>query len=134
MASRLRGRIQEIVDGFEKFAEADEQFRFRNNWQNELGVISQQFNAMADELAENRTRAVGLEKLASWQTIARKMAHEIKNPLTPIQIMIGQLKRNYKGDDVKFKALVDNSHKVILEEVSLCDCRDYRCSKHRSPD
>jgi nitrogen fixation/metabolism regulation signal transduction histidine kinase len=73
---------------------------------------------MADDLKENQARTVGLEKLASWQTIARKMAHEIKNPLTPIQIMIGQLHRNYDGGNADYQKLLDKAHHVILEEVA----------------
>lgn len=118
MTLRVRNRIQALVDGFIRYSEVDDSFRFLQHTKNELGLISEQFNRMADELSENQERTIGLEKLASWQTIARKMAHEIKNPLTPIQIMISQLKRNYKGEDPKYQTLVENAHKVILEEVS----------------
>ena len=118
MTWRVRNRVQLLIDGFVRYAEVDDSFRFLQHTHNELGLISEQFNRMADELTENQERTIGLEKLASWQTIARKMAHEIKNPLTPIQIMIGQLKRNYKGEDAKYQTLVENAHKVILEEVS----------------
>lgn len=118
MTWRIRNRVQALIDGFVHYAEVDNSFRFLQHDHNELGLISEQFNRMADEVTENQQRTIGLEKLASWQTIARKMAHEIKNPLTPIQIMIGQLKRNYKGDDTKYQTLVENAHKVILEEVS----------------
>jgi len=118
MAIRGKSRIQQLVDGFVQYAEIDDNFRFNLHWHNELGLLSRQFNHMADDLETNRRRATGLEKLASWQTIARKMAHEIKNPLTPIQIMIGQLKRNYDGHDPEYQALVEKAHSVILEEVS----------------
>lgn len=118
MTWRIRNRVQALIDGFVHYAEVDNSFRFLQHAHNELGLISEQFNRMADEVTENQQRTIGLEKLASWQTIARKMAHEIKNPLTPIQIMIGQLKRNYKGEDSKYQTLVENAHKVILEEVS----------------
>ena len=118
MAIRGKSRIQKLVQGFVQYAEIDDAFRFNLHWQNELGLLSRQFNHMADELETNRERALGLEKLASWQTIARKMAHEIKNPLTPIQIMIGQVKRHYDGDDDDFQILIDKAHSVILEEVA----------------
>ncbi len=116
--SSIRRRVRMIIDGIEKFAEGHEDFRLTATGHNEFGQISRQFNAMANEVIDNRKRSTNLEKLASWQTIARKMAHEIKNPLTPIQIMIGQLRRNYRGEDLKYKELVENAHKVILEEVS----------------
>jgi len=118
MALRSKTRIQKLVQGFIQYAEKDDAFRFKLHWHNELGLLSRQFNRMADELDTNRSRAMGLEKLASWQTIARKMAHEIKNPLTPIQIMIGQLKRNYNGHDQEYIQLLEKAHNVILEEVT----------------
>jgi nitrogen fixation/metabolism regulation signal transduction histidine kinase len=118
MTLRSKTRIQKIVQGFIRYAHGEDAFRFNVHGHNELGLLSRQFNHMADELAENRRRAVGLEKLASWQTIARKMAHEIKNPLTPIQIMIGQLHRNYQGPDHDYGKLLEKAHHVILEEVA----------------
>jgi len=118
MTNRSKTRIQRLVQGFISYASGDDDFRFKVHGHNELGLLSRQFNRMADDLAENRSRAVGLEKLASWQTIARKMAHEIKNPLTPIQIMIGQLHRNYDGSSEDYSKLLDKAHNVILEEVA----------------
>jgi nitrogen fixation/metabolism regulation signal transduction histidine kinase len=118
MALRSKTRIQKIVDGFIRYSHGEDSFRFAVHGHNELGLLSRQFNSMADELSTNRARAVVLEKLASWQTIARKMAHEIKNPLTPIQIMIGQLYRNYSGQDPKYTKLLEKAHHVILEEVT----------------
>ena len=118
MTIRSKTRIERLVNGFIRYAHGDESFRFMVHGHNELGLLSRQFNTMADELAENRARTVSLEKLASWQTIARKMAHEIKNPLTPIQIMIGQLHRNYDGHDNSYEKLLDKAHHVILEEVA----------------
>ena len=117
MAIRGKTRIQKLVQGFIRYAERDDTFRFSQHAHNELGLLSKQFNNMADELDDNRAQAIGLEKLASWQTIARKMAHEIKNPLTPIQIMIAQLKRHYEGTDPEYSKLLDKAHDVILEEV-----------------
>lgn len=118
MTLRSKTRIQKLVQGFISYAQGDDGFRFQAHGHNELGLLSRQFNRMADDLKENQARAVGLEKLASWQTIARKMAHEIKNPLTPIQIMIGQLHRHYDGQSVEYKKLLDKAHHVILEEVA----------------
>lgn len=118
MTLRSKTRVEKIVQGFIRYAHGDDAFRFKVHGHNELGLLSRQFNHMADEVAENRSRTIGLEKLASWQTIARKMAHEIKNPLTPIQIMISQLHRNYTGQDQDYSKLLAKAHNVILEEVS----------------
>ena len=117
-SSRFKKRISEVILGFSRWSEADASFRFGSQFSGELRLITAQFNAMADDVEENRQKNIMLEKIASWQIIARKLAHEIKNPLTPIQMMVSQLKRRYKGDDDNFKQLLDDAVSIITEEVS----------------
>ena len=114
---RFRKNIDLVVEGFTTWSEDDPTFRFRTPWTGELKYLSARFNHMADEVDENRNRLVYLEKVASWQIIARKLAHEIKNPLTPIQMMVTQLARRYKGEDEDFKNLLEDSKNIISEEV-----------------
>lgn len=120
-AQRFRARTFEVIEGFSIWSEKDDKFRFdehSGSYQGELRLITHQFNAMADEVEANRQRSLYLEKIASWQIIARKLAHEIKNPLTPIQMMVSQLKRRYKGEDKEFGKLLDDAQKIISEEVA----------------
>ena len=81
-------------------------------------MISLQFNKMADIVESNRKRTLYLEKMSSWQIIARKLAHEIKNPLTPIQMMISQVVRRYPNKDDDFGKLLYKCHAIIIEEVN----------------
>ncbi len=111
-------KIREVIEGFALWSEKDSNFRFDEAYKGELKLITSQFNAMAEEVEANRQRSLYLEKIASWQIIARKLAHEIKNPLTPIQMMVSQLKRRYKGEDKEFGKLLDNAQSIITEEVS----------------
>lgn len=115
---RFASRVLSVIEGFETWAEEDQNFRFTDDHRGELKLITANFNAMADDVEANRQKSLYLEKIASWQIIARKLAHEIKNPLTPIQMMVSQLKRRYKGDDPDFTILLDNAQKIITEEVS----------------
>ncbi len=118
LARRFKARVEEVIDGFVHWSEQDAQFRFDENWSGELRLITKQFNSMADEVEANRQRSLNLEKLASWQTIARKLAHEIKNPLTPIQMMVSQLHRRYQGDDQAYQKLLNDAQTIITEEVA----------------
>ncbi len=117
-AQRFKKRIGDVIEGFALWSERDANFRFDDLYRGELKLITVQFNAMADEVEANRQRSLYLEKIASWQIIARKLAHEIKNPLTPIQMMVSQLKRKYRGEDKDFAKLLDNAQSIITEEVS----------------
>jgi two-component system nitrogen regulation sensor histidine kinase NtrY len=109
---------QAVLKGFRRWSEIDPQFRLEAGLSGEMGVIAAQFNTMADEVELNRKRTLYLEKISSWQTMARKLAHEIKNPLTPIQMMISQLARKYQGEDPAFQKLLDEATTIIHEEVN----------------
>lgn len=117
-ASRFKRRVSEVLDGFRRWSEIDTNFRFADDYTGELQLITAQFNTMADEVEANRQRSLYLEKIASWQVMARKLAHEIKNPLTPIQMMVSQLKRRYHGEDSNFQKLLDDAQNIITEEIS----------------
>lgn len=117
-SSRLRSNIKILLRGFNTWSSSDSSHRISESLPGELGVISHQFNLMAGEVEKNRKRSMHLEKIASWQVIARKLAHEIKNPLTPIQMMVSQLGRRYNGEDEKFAKLLEDARIIITEEVS----------------
>jgi signal transduction histidine kinase len=117
-ARRFKKAVEGVIQGFTVWAEDDEGFRFHDEYKGELKLITQTFNAMAEDVEANRQKSLYLEKIASWQIIARKLAHEIKNPLTPIQMMVSQLKRKYKGEDPDFTKLLTNAQQIITEEVS----------------
>jgi nitrogen fixation/metabolism regulation signal transduction histidine kinase len=55
--------------------------------------------------------------MGAWQEMARRLAHEIKNPLTPIQLAVQECHRKYAGDDVKFRALLETTREIVEEEV-----------------
>ncbi len=117
LVRRYISDAQKVLSGFRRWSEIDSQFRLPLALSGEMGVIAAQFNEMADEVAANRRRSLSLEKIASWQTMARKLAHEIKNPLTPIQMMVSQLKRSYRGEDPNFERLLADATTIITEEV-----------------
>jgi signal transduction histidine kinase len=118
LAKKFRQSVMDVLKGFEKWSADDLSFRFEKHYQGELGLITNQFNAMAKDIEANRQKTMYLEKIASWQVIARKLAHEIKNPLTPIQMMVSQLHHRYKGEDKEFLQLLNDAQTIISEEVA----------------
>ena len=66
--------------------EADEEFR----------QLNQNFNLMIERLKEQQDKLLITERYEAWESVARKLAHEIKNPLTPIQLSIDSLREKYK--------------------------------------
>ncbi|MGP8329956.1 MAG: ATP-binding protein [Methanosarcinaceae archaeon] len=83
----------------------------------EFAVLSSSFNRMVRELAENQKKIIALEQMAAWQQLARRLAHEIKNPLTPIQLMAQQMRDSYKESDVSYRKTLGECCEIIEEEV-----------------
>ena len=101
-ASRLTLPIVNLIGASEKistgnlnakvpFIEAD----------SEIKKLNENFNSMIDKLKKQQDKLIASERHAAWESVARKLAHEIKNPLTPIQLSIDRIKEKYlnKIDD-----------------------------------
>ena len=84
----------------------------------EMEVLNKNFNLMINQLKTQQTKLIISERHEAWEHVARKLAHEIKNPLTPIQLTIDNLKSKYKKyilEDDKDK--YENSLKTILNQI-----------------
>jgi signal transduction histidine kinase len=77
------------------------------------------YRHIISELLAERERSRYLEQMASWQELARILAHEIKNPLTPVEVMVSSLGRAYreKSPD-QFTKQLDETQKIVAEELS----------------
>ena len=67
----------------------------------EFKELNQNFNSMIERLKEQQDKLLTTERYEAWETVARKLAHEIKNPLTPIQLSIDSLREKYKDKLLK---------------------------------
>jgi two-component system, NtrC family, nitrogen regulation sensor histidine kinase NtrY len=83
----------------------------------ELTDLAAGFNSMVREIDRSRGRIEFLQRMSAWQEMAQRLAHEIKNPLTPIQLSVQECQRQYKGDDAGFGALLSKTVTVVEEEV-----------------
>ncbi len=83
----------------------------------ELGELVTTFNRMTRELRTTTEQLVASERVAAWQEVARRLAHEIKNPLTPIQMSLETLRAAKRTNNPRFGALFDESAGAVLEEV-----------------
>lgn len=83
----------------------------------EVGDLLRSFNAMTRELASTQKRAVQAERLAAWRHVARQIAHEIKNPLFPIQMSIETVQRARRKSHPDFDVIFDEAAETVLVEV-----------------
>lgn len=75
------------------------------------------FNRMTRDLREARAQLRQTERVAAWQDIAKSLAHELKNPLSPIRLSIETLRSAHDRSHEQFDALFDESTRTILQEV-----------------
>ncbi len=110
-------RVAQMVGATKRAAGGDLDVRVAVRGRDEIAELSDAFNLMMNDIQRGRDRIVYLEKISSWQEIARRLAHEIKNPLTPIQLAIQELHRSYQGEDAVFERKLDDSLEIVEEEV-----------------
>jgi two-component system nitrogen regulation sensor histidine kinase NtrY len=84
----------------------------------DLEILNKNFNQMIDRLKDQQEKLIINERHEAWGSLARKLAHEIKNPLTPIQLTIDRLKNKYSSDlDEKNKENFQENLKIINNQI-----------------
>lgn len=106
-----------LIKGTREMARDNLEYRIPKGREDEIGLLIESFNKMAEDLKENRRKRLEAEQIAAWREIARRLAHEIKNPLTPIQLTVQQLRDKYPGDDPMYQKLVTDCTEIVTEEV-----------------
>jgi nitrogen fixation/metabolism regulation signal transduction histidine kinase len=122
IARRTTRRVGELVAATRRLARGDLDVQVAaGRGDDELARLARSFNAMVREVREGRDRIVYLEKISGWQEVARRLAHEIKNPLTPIQLAFSQLEARWRaraGEDPAMDRLVSDTGEIVREEIA----------------
>ena len=111
-------RINQLAAATAPVAEGDLSVRVEESGKDEIAELARAFNAMLERLGKSRARIEFLKRVGEWQNMAKRLAHEIKNPLTPIQLAVEECHGRYKGDDKPFRTLLDTTHDIVVEEVA----------------
>ena len=89
----------------------------------EFKKLNKNFNNMIEQLKKQQDKLLITERYSAWESVARKLAHEIKNPLTPIQLSIDRLKEKYSdkinGDKSDFKKYLETINRQIKDIENL---------------
>ncbi len=109
--------IERLKTAVTSMASGEMSGRVEAHSRDEVEDLVKSFNKMADELDTNTRRLVEAEKLSAWREVARRLAHEIKNPLSPIKLSVQNLRRVYSGNPEKFSGVLDETCETVLEEV-----------------
>lgn len=117
IARRTTRKLSDLSAVMRRVASGDLSVRAPRLGRDELGQLAGAFNTMLDELEHTRRRVAYLQRVGAWQEMARRIAHEIKNPLTPIQLAAQQLREKDPGTDPAFSKLLRESVEIVEDEV-----------------
>ncbi len=118
VARRITQRLERLRRGMSAVAAGALDVRVQPTGRDEVAELIYGFNDMARTLEEAQARLQYLGQVSAWQGIARRLAHEIKNPLTPILLAVQQVHRSYAGDDERFRRTLDTAHEIVDQEVA----------------
>ncbi len=83
----------------------------------EVGQLVARYNELMDELERSAEQLAKSEREGAWRTMSRQIAHEIKNPLTPMKLTIQQLQRMKKLGDERYDAYFEHSTRLLIEQI-----------------
>jgi len=127
LSNALARPIAQLREGLEAVGEGRFTRVLPVDTRDEIGDLVQTFNEMREQLAESRRKLAQQERELAWREMARQVAHEIKNPLTPMKLSIQHLRRAFQreqtraGDDEapsdKFAGLFDRITSTLIEQI-----------------
>jgi nitrogen fixation/metabolism regulation signal transduction histidine kinase len=117
LARTVSRRVAELERATRRVAAGDLNVRVPEAGSDEISALARAFNRMLAEVEQSRSRIEYLQRISAWQEMARRLAHEIKNPLTPIQLAVQEIHRRYDGGAVEYRRLLDTTLEVVEDEV-----------------
>src|SRR5438270_10522161 len=120
-ASRISRPIAELSSAAQDVAAGDWERKVTPgslDQKDEIARLIASFNKMTDELLRQRDRAIQAERVAAWRELARRLAHELKNPLFPLQITIENMTRARRQNSPEFDEIFAESTRTLLAELT----------------
>lgn len=117
LARGVASRLGELAAATERVGAGNLSVRVSELGNDEITALARAFNRMLGEVEASRARIEYLQRISAWQEMARRLAHEIKNPLTPIQLGVQEIHRRYQGSDEQFRDLLDTTLEIVEDEV-----------------
>jgi len=118
MAARVTRPVEQLAEAAREVAAGNWQTQLEVQSGDELGEMADAFNRMTRELTEQRERLVQAERVAAWRELARRLAHELKNPLFPLQITVENLLKSREYGGEQFDEVFRESAGTLLAEIA----------------
>ncbi len=120
LAHHVSRPIQQMTAGLSELAAGNFAVRLNSRRDDEIGRAIEAFNNTAERLEQSRDRLVYLTQLASWEMLARKMAHEVKNSLTPIRLTVEEMVARQSGAE---RGFFEQAAQIVVEEIESLERR-----------
>ncbi len=118
VSARITRPVEELAEGARAVAEGNWDTRMETGGRDEIGQLAAAFNEMTRTLAAQRNRLVQAERVAAWRELARRLAHELRNPLFPLQITLENLQRAKALPPEQFNEVFQESTATLKAEFS----------------
>jgi two-component system, NtrC family, nitrogen regulation sensor histidine kinase NtrY len=117
VSARVTRPIEQLAVGARDVAAGRWAARVEVRSRDEIGQLADAFNEMTRQLAEQRERLVQTERVAAWRELARRLAHELKNPLFPLQLTVENLQRAREQTSEQFDEIFFESTATLRAEL-----------------
>jgi len=117
-AARVTRPVEQLAHAAQEVAEGNWNARVDVLSDDELGQLADSFNRMTTELLGQKERLVQAERVAAWRELARRLAHELKNPLFPLQLTVENLVRARQQNPEQFEEVFRESSRTLLAEIA----------------
>jgi signal transduction histidine kinase len=117
-AARITRPVRRLAESAGKVAAGDWNTSVEVSSSDEIGQLAQAFNRMTGELVAQRERLVQAERVAAWRELARRLAHELKNPLFPLQITVENMQRARERYPDQFDEVFREGSATLLAELA----------------
>lgn len=117
IAARVSRPIEQLARAAEEVASGSWNARVPDSGNDEVGVLARSFNHMTEQLENQRERLVQSERVAAWRELARRLAHELKNPLFPLQLTVENLARARQLPTAEFDEVFNESTQTLSMEI-----------------
>ncbi|HWX38285.1 MAG TPA: ATP-binding protein [Candidatus Sulfotelmatobacter sp.] len=117
VSARVTRPIEQLAAGAREVAAGHWEARVAAHSRDEIGQLAEAFNEMTRQLAEQRERLVQSERVAAWRELAKRLAHELKNPLFPLQLTVENLQRARSQTSEQFDEIFFESTATLRAEL-----------------
>lgn len=117
LSYRISNPILKLQKATEQLSRGNIDVQVKSNSKDEIGELVRSFNRMIKELQRSRAELKKAEREGAWRDIARQVAHEIKNPLTPMKLAMQHLYYAYTHGSNDFKSIIQTTNKLIIDQV-----------------